>query len=446
MIPRLGRHALLAAVVAGLVARLLFGLGYWRGKPMTHDEREYLALAVNIANGRGFTHELPSEPVDPSAERFGRAPLYPAFLALFVKADPALASGRLPDAVPAVIKIAQAAVGAVGVWLIGVLAGRVGGFRMGAAAGWIAAVYPPLVWISAYALSESLYSTLSLACVAVLSPLGDTSAEQTATPRHASRAVVAPGFGPVYGAALQSGGGRAILGGIIAGAAVLTRPATLVFLPLIALLLIRRRHHLAAILVLVAAMIVVLPWTVRNARVYGRFVLVASEGGITFWTGNHPDARGEGDLAANPHLKQLNLELRARHPGLSPEELEPVYYREALAWIRAEPLSFLGLIVRKFFYLWFPVGPSYTLHSNLYYLASVISYGLLLPAAIVGYLQLVRSRRRPATLWTLAASAVFVCLIFFPQERFRIPILDPTLIVCAAALASERRAGSVRLS
>jgi hypothetical protein len=28
---------------------------------------------------------------------------------------------------------------------------------------------------------------------------------------------------------------------------------------------------------------------------------------------------------------------------------------------------------------------------------------------------------------------VLVCLIFFPQERFRVPILDPALIVAAAA-------------
>ena len=56
---------------------------------------------------------------------------------------------------------------------------------------------------------------------------------------------------------------------------------------------------LAATLV-AASLIVVTPWTVRNLRVYDRFVLVASEGGVTFWTGNHPLARGEGDLAANP--------------------------------------------------------------------------------------------------------------------------------------------------
>ena len=39
----------------------------------------------------------------------------------------------------------------------------------------------------------------------------------------------------------------------------------------------------------------------------------------------------------------------------------------------------------------------------------------------------------------LAASAALTCLIFFPQERFRIPVIDPMLIVCASGLAAAHR-------
>ena len=54
-------RAVHAAVAAGLLLRLAFGLGYWTGKPLTHDEREYLTLAANVAQGRGFATELPGE-------------------------------------------------------------------------------------------------------------------------------------------------------------------------------------------------------------------------------------------------------------------------------------------------------------------------------------------------------------------------------------------------
>jgi hypothetical protein len=39
----------------------------------------------------------------------------------------------------------------------------------------------------------------------------------------------------------------------------------------------------------------------------------------------------------------------------------------------------------------------------------------------------------------LLASAVVACLVFLPQERFRIPVIDPALIVGAAAVVSVSR-------
>jgi hypothetical protein len=166
--------------------------------------------------------------------------------------------------------------------------------------------------------------------------------------------------------------------------------------------------------------------------------MVASEGGITFWTGNHPRAIGEGDLNANPHLKLEAQALRAKYPHLNEEQMEPVYYREAIAWIRHNPVDWLVLEARKLFYLVVPIGPSYWLHSPRYVAASLASYGLVLPFAVLGFTQLRGNRGRSPGLWLLAASAVASSLIFFPQERFRIPIIDPALIVCASCWLAGR--------
>ena len=64
---------------------------------------------------------------------------------------------------------------------------------------------------------------------------------------------------------------------------------------------------------------------------------------------------------------------------------------------------------------------------------------LLLPLAIAGVVAPRRppARRRPG-LWLLLAAAIVVCLVFFPQERFRIPVIDPALIVCAARRLGDR--------
>jgi 4-amino-4-deoxy-L-arabinose transferase-like glycosyltransferase len=407
------RRLLLAAALLGFVLRAAFGLIYWQDRPLTHDEREYLALAANVSAGRGFAQDLPNEPHDSDSDiqRFGRAPLYPLFLAPIVAFNPALRDGRMPNDVPDAVKLAQSLIGALGVWLLGAIAWRVGGDRMGVIAAFIAAVYPPLVWICAYALSEALFATLALACVWWLMPVLD-----------AQRAAPPPPWE----------WGRLFIGGVLIGLAVLTRPAMLFFLPFALLLGLRIRVAFAAA-ILAGTFAVVLPWTARNAAVYGRFVLVASEGGVTFWTGNHREARGEGDLAANPHLKRLNREFRERHRGLTEEQLEPIYYRDALGFIAEAPLRWVGLVAKKLFYTWVPIGPSYRLHSPRYFWTSVLAYGALLPVAVAGFIILWRSGRRPWTLWALAGSTVVVGLLFFPQERFRIPVIDPTLILCAAA-------------
>lgn len=400
------RRLILVAATVGLAARLAFGLLYWVDKPLTHDEREYLALARSVADGRGFTYPPGHE--TGTAQQFGRAPGYPLFLAAIgVPAGEAAST-------PVRIKIAQSLVGAVVVWLIGLIAGRAAGGRAAIVAAFVAAFYPPLVWMCAYVLSETLFSLVALGATLVL----DAAMQRARTRR--------------------AGGAGTVVAGVLAGAATLVRPVMLFFLPLVLVWILRRRRPALAIAFLIAALAIVLPWTARNYRVYDRFVLVASEGGVTFWTGNHPLARGEGDLASNPDLKRAELDFRERHPGLTAEQLEPLYYRDALAYIADHPGRWLMLLARKAFYTVVPLGASYTLHSWKYFTAAAASYLLLLPLALAGVRRVWQRQQRPTALLLAAASALAASLVFFPQERFRIPVLDPTMIVCAAAFVAAR--------
>ena len=395
-----------AAATVGLVLRLGFGLVYWTGKPLTHDELEYLSLAESLSSGRGFTYSGQENPG--TGQLFSRAPGYPWFLSI-LRAD------AHTGAAPTTVKVVQAMLGALSVILIGWIANRAAGDAASVIAGWIAAVYPPLVWISSYVFSEALYLPVGLTIVALL---------ETAGSKLATR-----GLAPVAHAQLV----RTISAGLVAGAASLVRPGTLLFLPMAAMWFTRRRQSRLALAFLIGAVLTIAPWTLRTSRQYGRFILIASEGGVTFWTGNHPLARGEGDLAANPDLKRAEVAFRSGHPGLSAEELEPLYYQDALKHIREHPGRWIGLIARKAFYTVVPIGPSYTLHSTRYLLATVVPYALLAPLAIAGWLVISRYGRPPEALYLLAASVVLTGLIFFPQERFRLPVIDPLVIIGAAA-------------
>ena len=403
------RRLILAAAAVGLVLRLGFGFLYWTGKPLTHDEREYLALAESLRDGRGLRY--PPGHDTGTAQQFGRAPGYPAFLA-------AIGAGTPVEASPPRVKAAQSVLGALAVWMIGLLAWRAAGPRAAAIAAGLAAVYPPLVWISAYVLSEALYIPLALGCVLLLS-----AARARADMERSARA----------------GGALVVAAGLVTGVAILVRPGMLFYLPIVAAWFVLRRRWSLALAFCVSAAVVVAPWTLRNLREYDRFVLVATEGGVTFWTGNHPLAIGEGDLAANPAIKADEVEFRRSHPDLSAAELEPLYYRAAFAQIADHPGWWLMLLTKKLFYTFVPIGPSYTLHSTRYLLASVIPYGLLAPLAFVGLFRLTHRGSGATPLLLLALSVVVTSLVFFPQERFRIPVIDPTIIVCASAVLAGVR-------
>jgi len=397
---------LATAAIVGLVVRLVFSFAYWTHQPLTRDELEYLSLARSLAAGHGFVYD--EAMLTGSFVPFGRAPGYPAFLAAIG------AGGDVVTEVPTTVKIAQSVVGAIGVVLVGVIGCRLGGPRAGRATSAIAAVYPPLVWVAARVFSESLFWPAGLAIAWVF----DRALER------------------------DNGTRDMAVAGVLTGLAVLVRPALIIFVALAAVwLLMRRRPALAAVLV-VGSLAVIGPWTARNYLVHHRLVLVASDGGITFWTGNNAVAIGEGDLAANPDMRRAERALRAQYPGLSEEQMEPIYYREALAWMRAHPGAWMSLELRKFFYLIVPIGPSYTLHSSRFLIASVVSYGAVATLAIMGWFRLGAGRRRATGVWLLALASVAVCLIFFPQERFRLPSIDPALVVLAGAAWTRREPGA----
>ncbi len=351
---------LAAAVAIGLALRLAFGLLYWVNEPLTRDEREYLSLARSLAAGRGLVYDaaILDSPVQP----FGRAPGYPAFLAL-------AGGGRAAtDDVPSSVKIAQSLVGACGVLIVGLLAGRWAGARGATIAATIAAIHPLLVATAARAFSEALFWPMGLGAAWLVTSASRASGRRAAV--------------------------LATLAGVLTGLATLVRPATIVFLAVAALWWLWQRSLTRVVALALGAALVIAPWTLRASERAGRFVLVATEGGVTFWTGNHPLAVGDGDLAANPQLKVASQALRSAHPDLTEEQMEPIYYREALAWMCAHPLDWLALEARKVFYLVVPAGPSYRLHSWRYFIASA---GYVPAVAAGGRRRRVAPGRRPRT-------------------------------------------------
>ena len=155
--------------------------------------------------------------------------------------------------------------------------------------------------------------------------------------------------------------------------------------------------------------------------------------------GNNALSPGDGDTGATPSMGEAyNVLLRSR-PDMNPAQTERLFYREAFAFIRGDPMAWMTNQARKVFYFWIPVGPSYRSRSPLYWIGQASSYALLLPFAVAGCARIVRRQPQPVILWLLALTTFLTCFIFFPVARYRIPVFDPVMIICASVLIDRQR-------
>jgi 4-amino-4-deoxy-L-arabinose transferase-like glycosyltransferase len=143
--------------------------------------------------------------------------------------------------------------------------------------------------------------------------------------------------------------------GLLWGLTALVNPAPLAVLPLLAGWMVLQRHRAglpwrAGLSVVLALLVLtVLPWELRNYRLFHRWIPLRDN----FWL----------EVAVGNNWKTIHGWPDDGHPSSSPEELE-AYQRlgeipymdvkraQALAFIRQHPVMYLRLILRRVAHLW----------------------------------------------------------------------------------------------
>ena len=214
--------------------------------PLVGDPTDYHRHAVSIAAGDGYPPTVATPAGGPSAIR---PPAFPYLLGgVYAVTGESETVGR----------IVQALLGTAVVVLTMFVALRLFGRPTAIVVGVMAALFPPLVIDGATLLSEPLFVAFEL--LAILAVLAFRRA---------------------------NGMGWAALAGVLIGLAFLTRANALVLLVVLAFAVWapdRRRglRSLRAPAVLLAcALLVVVPWTIRNAVEFDRFIPVSTQDGYT---------------------------------------------------------------------------------------------------------------------------------------------------------------------
>lgn len=382
-----------------------FGFGWETGR-----------IARSIAVGEGFSSPFSAQYTGPTA---WIAPIYPCILAAVFKIFGVytLASSWVILAINGLFS----ALNAVTIFRI---ADRCFGGKSALWSAWIWALLPYAMYYAVHWPWETSLAALLLSCVFLVSlrMAGIGSPDESSGPDRSNW----------------------LLFGLLWGLIALTNPSLLSWLPFAGVWLLARqirkigagRPLINAMLASLLFVVLVSPWTIRNYRVFHKFIPFRSNFGAELNMGNAEDAVGLWRAYTHPSQNVLQLRMY--------EEMGEIAYvhkrrDDAMTFIKANPGRFLILCVKRFIYFWFDTpmtnwGGHLRLYRNvLFFFTSVVAFG--------GLLVLVR-RRHPARFLfgSLLLAVPLVYYIAFPHPRYRHPI-EPQILILGVYLfqSAERK-------
>jgi len=254
----------------------------------------------------------------------------------------------------------------------------------------------------------------------------------------------------------QPGWGWAAAGGVLWGLLALGRPALLAFMPFVVLWLWLNRSSRygwlkSSAVIAVAVILVILPWAIRNYRIHGQFVPIATNGGFNFWNGNNPFTTGSGHDVYTEQVDQflgrshdpqqpvivqmqpypMPVDIQANVATVSEVVLDRQLYRAGLDFIREQPREWIALMGQKLVSFWWfrpHLGASYEASWTPYY---KLMYEVLMILFVVGLALSLRHWRRYSLLYMLFVYYTVTNVAFHVLTRFRWEI-EPLFLIFVA--------------
>jgi hypothetical protein len=342
------------------------------------DTRYYVRLAQHLESNREYAQ---------GHLRAYMPPGYPFFLSAVLRLG---ADSRT-------IQVVQNLLYLVAVLLLAAVSSRRHGWPAGILAATLALASPIWLLLPQRALSETVFVVLVAIGVSI-----------------ALSGTIPPAFG------------LAIVAGMMFGLAALVREMGLMLGGVLGVVVgvwawrggMRARGVALAVTVFLGTVLVILPWTVRNYRIFGQVVPISTNGPINLYIGNNPEATGvynwhlppEGQAVWNrPDEGRSNEIFTSRLAG-----------RAAIEYTIANPSRTVALVPQRLWALW---GPPVALHAGLG-LSALVRFGATalwfasLGLSVVGLWWM---RREPLA-WFIAGACLTAAVVHaatFGDVRFR---------------------------
>jgi len=430
-LPRVG-----TAVVVGGILRLVWVVWATRAPTQLRDPAEYLRIATDLGDGilprfAGLDHSAYWPPG------------YPAVLApfLWLAEQTGVASPAFTAA------LVNAAAGTVTVALTALVARRWIGPRAVRPAAWLVALCPALIYWTATAHTETVFTTVLLALVILASRVADHPSTR--------------GW---------------VLVGLLFGAAFLIRSPALVALAVPPLALRAggaswRSAGRATGVVVASSLVLLVPWMIRNGTQVGVWSPASTNNAAAACFGHHDEAEASWEASlASPELQQdcygdgspfddERLAAVYAETGSGGQQEfsgpdEPRWYREtmldAVSWAITHPVEEVGLSVGKVWQTWAFEGrvvdgarnyaePRWAGRAHDPLGLAAVGWTWVVGVAALVALVVVPACRKATVVWVPVVLYTLAIVGGIAEPHYRYPVV-PLVAVLAAGLAERRRA------
>jgi hypothetical protein len=219
---------------------------------------------------------------------------------------------------------------------------------------------------------------------------------------------------------------------------VLINPSLLSVFPFLAAWAVwkSRRGPVSFVRVTAATLLVfavcLVPWTIRNYRVFGKFIVLRSNFGLELWLGNNPGVPDTWSPWLHPNDSREEAEKYARMGEIA---FMAEKQQEAFEFMRTHSADTMHFIFRRFLNTWLGTtdSPADEWNNSPWYLRAFIILNVFFP--VLTLLGALFARRWGSD----DALAYFIVLLVFPlvfylthsSLRYRFP-MDPIMMVLAA--------------
>ncbi|HYL68595.1 MAG TPA: glycosyltransferase family 39 protein [Candidatus Limnocylindria bacterium] len=298
------------------------------------------------------------------------------------------------------------------------------GYRVARAAGWTWAFFPYAIYFSADFIWATTLTTFLLSLIFLCALHLEDS----------TRPIVWIGFG------------------LLCGISALTDPIVLSVVPLLGAWACSRHYQcvrkwaLAAAGAALAFLVVVMPWFVRNYRVFHVAIPFRDNFGLELYLGNNGDT---WHFAPSGHHPSDSASEMSEYAQLGESAFMARKRRQAFEYISGHPGTFIFLSLRRMIYMWtsfWSFSSRYLQEENL----DPPNIVLCTTMTVLALLGLRRAyRERSSLVMPYAIVLVFFPLVYYithPEDYYRRPI-DPILLVPAvyAVVSRVRRSKGLPL-